>query len=184
MQVFRSCLGLGARLLLISCMLPQSILVHLNSSVSLMNHAGIDLEVLGAYELWVDAENGDDANDGMTPGSAFRTIQRAADQTGPGTTVHILPGIYRETVRPAASGSAAEQIRYVAEEGPGTAIIRGSEPSASLAWTQLATNTIGLPPGVDPTQVYWAELADWTMDSPPRFVVELDGSGHKEQSHT
>jgi hypothetical protein len=128
-------------------------------------------------DLWVDAENGDDGNDGLTSGAALRTIQRAADLAGPGTTVHVLPGVYRETVWPALNGSAAEPVLYRAENGPGTAVVRGSEPSADLTWTQLTANTIGLPPGVDPTSVYYADLSAWGLDDPPRFVVELDGAG-------
>lgn len=128
-------------------------------------------------DLWVDAENGNDGNDGLTSGTALQTIQRAADLAGPGTTVHILPGVYRETVWPAMNGSAADPALYRAENGPGTAIIRGSEPSADLTWTQLTANTIGLPPGVDPTSVYYADLSAWELDSPPRFVVQLDGDG-------
>ena len=128
-------------------------------------------------DLWVDAFTGDDGDDGLTPTTAFRTIQKAAEQAGPGTKVHIMPGVYRETVRPVTSGSAAEPALYLAEYGPGTAIIRGSEPASSLTWTQLAVNTIGLPPGVDPTDLYYADLSAWELDGPPRFVVELDDGG-------
>jgi hypothetical protein len=130
-----------------------------------------------AAHLWVDAVNGDDGDDGLTPATAFRTIQKAADLAEPGTTVHILPGVYRESVRPAASGTASGRILYFAEGGPGTAIIRGSGPASSLTWTQLAANTIGLRPGVDPTNIYYADLSAWALDGPPRFVVEVDGSG-------
>ena len=100
-------------------------------------------------DLWVDAGGGNDGNDGLTPATALRTIQKAADVAGPGTTVHIQPGVYRETVQPALNGSAVESVLYVAEGGPGTAVISGSEPSSSLTWTQLTTDPIGLPPGVD-----------------------------------
>jgi len=128
-------------------------------------------------DLWVDAVNGDETNDGLTLATAFRTIQKAAGLAGPGTTVHIMPGVYRETVWPAISGSAVESVLYVAESGPGTVTLRGSEPASSLAWTQLTADTIGLPPGVDPTNVYYADLSAWGLDGPPRFVVELDGNG-------
>jgi hypothetical protein len=128
-------------------------------------------------DLWVDAINGDDGDDGLTPTTAFRTIQKAADLAGPGTTVHILPGVYRESVRPAENGTASGRILYVAEGGPGTAIVRGSESASSLTWTQLTADTIGLPPGVDPAGIYYADLSAWALDGPPRFVVELDGDG-------
>ncbi len=124
-------------------------------------------------DLWVDAEHGSDANDGKTPTTAFRTIQKAADLAGPGTTVHILPGVYRETVYPALSGSAVEPSVYRAENGPGTVAIRGSEPSSSLTWTRLTSDPIGMPPGVY-SNVYWADLSAWDLSGPPRFIVELD----------
>jgi hypothetical protein len=128
-------------------------------------------------DLWVDAHNGSDNNDGLTLATALRTIQRAADLAGPGTTVHILPGIYRETVGPELNGSVVEPIHYVAENGPGTVVIRGSQPSSSLVWTQLTGNTIGLPPGVDPTNVYSADISTWNLANPPRFIVELNSNG-------
>jgi hypothetical protein len=127
--------------------------------------------------LWVDAASGDDEHDGLSPTHALRTIQKAADLARPGTTVHIMAGVYRETVRPAMSGSAVEPIIYLAENGPGSAIIRGSRPSRSLTWSQLTTNTIGLPPGVDPQSIYYADLSAWDLDAAPRFLVDLDSSG-------
>jgi hypothetical protein len=141
-----------------------------------MRFDNIAFQVPRVDDLWVDAEYGDDDNDGLTSTTAFATIQRAADLAGPGTTVHILPGIYRETVWPAMSGSAAEPAVYRAEDGPGTAIIRGSEPSSVLTWTQMASDPIGLPTGVY-TNVYYADLSAWDLDGPPRFVVALDGGG-------
>ncbi len=128
-------------------------------------------------DLWVDAVNGNDLNDGRTAATAFKTIQKAADLAGPGTTVHILPGVYRETVYPALSGSAAEPAIYRAEAGPGTAVIRGSEPSSALTWTRLTSDPIGLPTGVY-SNVYWVDLSAWNLGGPPRFIVQLDGSGN------
>jgi hypothetical protein len=145
-------------------------------AVTLRNASGSS-QVSGVADLWVDAVNGDDGDDGLTVTTAFRTIQKAADLARPGTTVHILPGVYREGVRPAASGTASGRILYLAQDGPGTAIIRGSEPASSFGWTQLSTDDIGLPPGVDPASIYYADLSDWNLDGPPRFVVELDADG-------
>jgi hypothetical protein len=125
-------------------------------------------------DLWVNGTSGSDDNDGLSPDDAFKTIQKAADRAGPGTTVHIESGVYRETVHPAMDGTAAEPTLYVAEDGPGTAVIRGSEPSSSLVWTQLTVNTIGLPPGVY-SNVYYADLSAWELDGPPRFVVGTSG---------
>jgi hypothetical protein len=130
-----------------------------------------------AGHLWVDAVSGSDANTGLSAAAAFRTIQKAASVAGAGTTIHILPGVYRESIRPSASGSSTAPIRYVAENGAGTAIVRGSEPSSSLTWVQLTANTIGLPAGVNPSSIYYADLSAWGLSASPRFVVQLDGSG-------
>jgi hypothetical protein len=135
-------------------------------------------QVSTGADLWVDAQNGEDANTGRSAGEALRTIQRAAYLAEPGDTVHILPGVYREAVRPGKSGSADAPILYVAENGPGTVTVRGSQPASSLTWTRLTEDSIGLPPGVDPTNIYYTDLSTWGLESPPRFIVELDGAGN------
>jgi hypothetical protein len=135
------------------------------------------IEAHKGTDLWVDLKSGSDANDGHSVDEALRTIQRAADLAQPGTIVHILPGVYRETVRPSTSGSEYEPILYAAESGPGTVTVRGSEPASALVWVQLVENSIGLPSGVDPSDVYYTDLSSWELDSPPRFVVELDDAG-------
>lgn len=128
-------------------------------------------------DLWVDAKKGNNTNDGLSPTTALLTIQHAADLAGSGTTIHIQPGIYRESILPAQSGTASAWIRYTAESGPGTVKIRGSDPSSALTWTQLTSNTIGLPTGVDPTLIYYTNISSWGLSGPPRFVVELNDQG-------
>ncbi|MCE5257573.1 MAG: DUF1565 domain-containing protein [Chloroflexi bacterium] len=130
-----------------------------------------------AADLWVDAALGSDNNNGLSAAKALRTIQKAANLAGPGTVIHILPGVYRESVMPARSGNVAAPIRFIAEEGPGTVDIRGSVASSSMTWTQLTSNSIGLPAGVNPTNIYYTDLSAWGLSSAPRFVVELDSAG-------
>lgn len=127
--------------------------------------------------LWVDNSTGSDSNTGLTSDAAFKTIQAAANIAGPGTTVHIMPGVYRETVSPALTGNAAHPVIYKAENGPDTVKLRGSTAAWSLTWTQLTGDSIGLPPGVDPTNLYYADLSSWGLTQAPRFVAELDGDG-------
>ncbi len=131
-------------------------------------------------EYYVDANNGNDANSGLSPSKAFKTIQKAANVVSSGALVHILPGVYRESIRPSSSGTSNAPITYRAENGPDTVIIRGSTSSSSLIWTQLTENTIGLPPSVDPHNVYYADITSWNIGSTPRFVVELNGNGQVE----
>jgi Right handed beta helix region len=130
-----------------------------------------------ANNLWVDAVNGKDSNNGLTASTALKNIQTAANRAVANTTVHILPGVYRETVWPANDGAYSQPIIFRAENGPGTVLIRGSQPSSSLTWSQLGSNTIGLPSGINPGNIYYADLSAWGLTTPPRFVVELDTSG-------
>jgi len=129
-----------------------------------------------AADIWVDAINGNDNHDGLTADTALRTLQVAADIATPGTLVHIQPGIYRETIKPANSGTPQAPIIYRAEQGLGTVTIRGSETVAD--WTPLTDNSIGLPAGVNPQNIVWADLSSWGLTSTPRFVMQLDTAGN------
>lgn len=84
------------------------------------------------YHVAVD---GDD----MGPGSAerpYRTINRCAQQAQPGDTCLVRRGNYRETVRPARSGTAAAPITFRAET-PGTVTIDGTNAAQPGAWSRL-----------------------------------------------
>ncbi len=129
-------------------------------------------------DLWVDVINGKDENSGENKQAAFHTIQKAADLAGPGTRVHILPGVYRESIDPANDGTPDHPIEYLAEAGPGTVIIRGSESSDELTWQRLKSNTIGLPEGIDLSQIYFTDLSAWKLAGTPRFLVEVDDQGN------
>lgn len=112
--------------------------------------AGVDL---GAYEgqqtpkVFYVRQDGSDANDGLTPRAAFRTIQHAAHQcTLPGSTIYVGPGTYTETVllQPGigegmVSGTREDPTRVIADTGgaetmttPGPVILdgRGSATTA------------------------------------------------------
>ena len=60
--------------------------------------AGVDAAIVPAYgSTWfVDAVNGDDADTGYTGAGAFKTLQKAMEQSGllKGDTVVALPGVY------------------------------------------------------------------------------------------
>ena len=148
-----------------------------SGALELESQNNISIPQLTANHLWVDSELGRDSNTGNSPEEALHTIQRAADIALPGTTIHILPGIYRESIIPGASGTEDEPIIFLAEEGQSTVTIRGSESSSSLHWKQLEGNTIGLPSGVDLSSIYFADLSGWDLRDIPQFIVELDQNG-------
>ena len=81
---------------------------------------------------WIVSPGGNDAASGGTEATAFRSIQRAATFARFGDTVRIKAGTYRETVTPAADGTAAQPITYQAF-GDGPVTISGSEPVTG--WT-------------------------------------------------
>ena len=79
---------------------------------------------VNAADLWVDARTlaGGDGRSARP----FQTIQAAALQAGPGDTVHVRAGIYRERVVPPRGGEPGRPIRYVSEERHG-AVVKGSD---------------------------------------------------------
>ncbi len=54
---------------------------------------GVALAAPTAYYV---SGTGSDSNDGRSPNTPFRTIQRAADLTNPGDTVYIMDGVYND----------------------------------------------------------------------------------------
>jgi len=138
----------------------------------------LSFQVRYIKDIWVNISGGSDtANTGLTPDSPFKTIQKASTIAGPGTTVHILPGVYRGTVTPSLIGNEEHPVIYKAENGAGTVKLRGSGSSVALTWTQLTADSIGLRPGVDPTNIYYADISSWGLAKAPRYVVELDSTG-------
>jgi len=59
---------------------------------------------------------GDDAAAG-TQAAPWRTLAKACSLAGPGDTVYVDAGTYRETLRPARSGEDGRPIRFVAAAG-------------------------------------------------------------------
>lgn len=59
--------------------------------------------------------SGNDANDGLSPATAFRTISKAASVMQAGDTVYVGAGTYNETITPPASGVSGRPISYIAD---------------------------------------------------------------------
>lgn len=89
------------------------------------------LESRTLFSTWFVAPYGADANAGSIA-QPFATIQQAANVAQPGDTVLIRGGVYRETVIPANSGSAAAPITYE-PFGNESVTIDGADPVTG--WT-------------------------------------------------
>ena len=76
-----------------------------------------------AAEYFVNKQ-GRDTNRGLSPRTAFLTIQRGVEALKPGDTLAIGPGEYAETVRVVNLGKA-EQSTLIRAEIPGTVLLRG-----------------------------------------------------------
>ena len=136
---------------------------------------------LSAATLHVDGANGNDAQNGLTPASAWRTIQRAADVVNPGDTVFVAPGVYFERVLLARAGTDAQPITFRAA-APGT-IVSGANPAiraGQVTWTSEggAPNLYSIPFAVEPATVLsddvdlfayqtLAELQTFTLNTIP-----------------
>lgn len=93
-----------------------------------------------AFEYFVST-NGNDASDGLSIGTAFRTIQRAADAVGPGDTVWVRGGEYREMVSATNYGAPGQRITFAAygSEKPvikASDIVNGWVPYTNAIWVR------------------------------------------------
>jgi PA14 domain/Right handed beta helix region len=89
------------------------------------NQPGVEASGFVATEGFVVAPTGLDTNPG-TLALPFRTIQKCASLVKPGKNCVIRAGTYRETVRPALSGSSGAGIGFRAY-GDGPVIVSGAD---------------------------------------------------------
>lgn len=80
---------------------------------------------LAATNYYVST-SGNNNNDGLSPASAWRNIQFAANQVTAGDRVNILGGVYRETVNIPVSGSATDGFIKFQNYSSQTAIVDGT----------------------------------------------------------
>ena len=89
-----------------------------------------------AADVYVDANNGNDANDGLSPDAAFKTLAVALSHVGDGCTVHAAPGRYEQGTGLSIFSSEGDirsravvppGVRLVADAGPEQTFIVGAE---------------------------------------------------------
>ncbi|HUU27699.1 MAG TPA: right-handed parallel beta-helix repeat-containing protein [archaeon] len=102
----------------------------------------------GGREYYVDPA-GDDRSDG-TVKKPFRTIQKAADLSGPGDVVWVMPGLYREQVNVTRSGKLGAYISFMAR-GKGV-ILSGADqkyesPDEKNNWLPESEDVYATDPG-------------------------------------
>jgi hypothetical protein len=84
---------------------------------------------------YVDANLGSDQNNGLTPSSAFQTLQMAANTAGPGAAVTVAGGTYTDTTNTplviSTSGTAGAPVQFIAGTGQHPII---QIPNSNSAW--------------------------------------------------
>ncbi len=84
------------------------------------------------------APDGSDFSSGLWPASPFKTIQKAMNTAGPGDTVHIRGGTYREQVELVRGGGEAGKPLTVKNYAGEFVVIKGSD--VVTGWTHHAGN--------------------------------------------
>lgn len=100
--------------------------------------------------LYVGGLNASDSNPG-TASAPFATIQAAANVAKAGNVVRIRDGIYRETVRPANSGTDASPILFEADTRPDGSMCEPVINGADLVTTNWTLASHPNLPGVNAT---------------------------------
>lgn len=98
------------------------------------------IRVTATVDLVVDNQDPDasDANDGSRA-HPLLTISEAVSRAGPGTTIHVYPGVYRESVIVTADGTADEPISIEGIRGASGAmpVITGNDPFPAGVWSEF-----------------------------------------------
>jgi hypothetical protein len=107
-----------------------------------LGHCSFSAAFLAAADYHVSPSGSDSA--AGTLAAPFRTIQRAANVAVPGDTVFIHAGTYRETITPAASGTAAAPIVY-RNFNDDLVVVSGADPVSGWSLDSGAIHSAPLP---------------------------------------
>ncbi|MFA5147284.1 MAG: Ig-like domain-containing protein [Candidatus Omnitrophota bacterium] len=95
-----------------------------NDGLDDSNTATVSITVIGEKVHYVDANSGNDANDGLSEGTPWKTIQKAATAMPAGSTCLVSAGTYTERVAVNKSGLSAASPTVFRAAGPG-AVVNG-----------------------------------------------------------
>ena len=117
---------------------------------------------------------GEDHHDGLSPQTAWKTVRRSARDLGPGDTLIIGPGLYREGVELQGHGLADRPLRILGDSSgkwtgdpPGPVVMAGAVP---------IDESIFQPEGAP--GVFKAIFSDFKVVG----IVEMDGDQHRYRS--
>lgn len=124
---------------------------------------------------YVDAASGNDATGNGSTGSPWKTITKAASIAAAGDTVKIRSGTYRESVKPANSGTAGNPITFEPDTGA-TVTVSGAD-LVTGSWTahsgSIYKKAATLPMGDFLDQVFVDGVSNNLARSPNSDVTNL-----------
>ena len=107
-----------------------------------IRHDGVLTAVFDEYTWYVDAQYGEDANDGLSADAPKRTIQNAVDNSLPGEDILVAPGTYESVI------TSNKAVRVLATGEIGSAAIDGDfaercvTVATSTSSSTMETNTV------------------------------------------
>ncbi len=123
-------------------------------------------------KFYVRATAGNDANDGLTPETAFRSIGAALSRLTDGDTVIVGPGIYPESILDPLSGLAAQPVRFIADP---TGAMTLDAPGAVIVDATGVTDMQGVPlPAVRISGASYISTCCWLAEQQVRICCSLE----------
>ena len=117
--------------------------------------------------LHVDADGGNDDSNGLTPGTAWRSLDRANAAVAAGDTVRLRGIFFAQSIAPNVSGTAARPIRFQSYPGE-TAVLDGGRSAGSDR----------------PVVAVWLDSRSYVVlerlwiQNVPGYAVQISSGGH------
>ncbi len=108
-------------------------------------------------DRFVNGATGNDSNPG-TKEAPYKTVTAAVQMLGPGDTVRIAPGIYRESVKVNGTGTAENPVIIESEDPANPAIISGAD--ALTNWKPLAGSELPEANHPHANEIFYTDI-DW-----------------------
>jgi hypothetical protein len=151
-QLLRRCTSLGASGLTASALAVVATLIYLQPPTGWLRYGVVHV-----------APDGFDGFIGVSRRWAVRTIQRAAEIAGPGETILIWPGVYREDVHLRRGGRPGHPL-VLRSALPGQAVISGGADPAVMArwqWRPQGAHLWITPLGLWRFPSFWGVPTSW-----------------------
>ena len=125
---------------------------------------------------------GDDANDGKSPKTAWRSISKLSAAMHAGDTAYIGPGLYRDKIVVLNEGAADARITFIADntgqhtgDPPGVVMITGAEPIDESIFTRHAPGVFKAkltPPVLGLTEMDGPQYRYYRVNQTKEFLVD------------